>query len=88
MSNVQKNSVNVLPVNDVLSKVARTVRAAERRHSPIVNRSDTALPCSSFSSSCSEIVYARNSPRGGDSHRLLLGLLFRGHEAPLKTRCR
>jgi hypothetical protein len=56
MSSAQKNSVNVVPDKDVLRRVARRVRAADNRHRPIVSRSEAGAPCSSFSSSCSEIV--------------------------------
>ncbi len=64
MSNAEKNIVKVWPGNDVLRIVTKIVKAAERRHRPIVSKWETGVPCSSFSSSCSEIVYARSSPSG------------------------
>lgn len=56
MSKAQKNSTNVCPDKVVLNNVAKRVRAAESKHKPIVSKSETGAPCSSFSNSCSEMV--------------------------------
>jgi hypothetical protein len=56
MSKAQKKSTNVCPGKDVLKSVAKMVRAADSKHKPIVSKSETGAPCSSFSNSCSEMV--------------------------------
>lgn len=48
MSKAQKNSTNICPGKDALKSVAKRVRAAESKHSPIVSKSETGAPLFQF----------------------------------------
>ena len=69
----------------VRARKPRTVTAAERRQRLVVSRSETGAPCSSFSSSCSEMVYARSSPSGA-TRTSCSALFFLAAKAPLSRR--